>query len=248
MTFIYVLEKKNWYDEWNIFLALVKANMSSTKKRRTMRRPVYGRKLTMSKVKKIAQNVVDKNSEFQRRLDYLAPTAITNITAGHILFDGPQLVTGTGSEERKGLKSRLRQLKFKIGLKYEGYPVNIRLIGIRYPQGSSSPSFSQLLSHASTNAIISPWVKDGPVKYQVWLNKIVRLGGDASMASTYKEKYLDIKVKLPKDGYELSFETGSTQTPDKNRFVLFAVPNIMPSTVSDRPVAEVFTSSVFTDN
>lgn len=221
----------------------------STRKSKTKRKSkVKSRKsVTRKEAAKIAQNVIDKQSEFQRRLDYIPVTAITSITSGHLLFDGPQIVSGHGGEERTGLQVRLRHLKFNLQFSYQGIPTKIRLIGVRYPQGSSSPSFSDLLTHFTTNALISPWVKDGDVKYSVWCNQIVSLGGDAEMATTYKNKQLKLTVKMPSDGVRLTYETGTTQPPDKNRYCLFAVANVLPALASDRPQIEGYVSTGFTD-
>lgn len=205
------------------------------------------RKMTSKKVKRIAQKVLDDNSEFQRRLDLISGTAITNVSAGHLLYDGPQIVSDGGGEGRKALQVKLRHLKFKLSFKYEGMPVNIRLIGVRYPQGTGSPSLADVLSHSTSYAMISPWRKDGPTKYSIFYNKVIKLGGDAAMTSTYKEKQVDIKAKLSKRGMTLTFESGTTQAPDKNRYCLFAVPNIMPALSADRPVVEGFVSAGFTD-
>lgn len=205
------------------------------------------KKMTRSKVEKIAHKVLNSQSEFKRRLDYQPTTAITNITAGHLLFDGPQVVSGTGSEERSGLKVMLKHLKFKLSFAYLGIPTQVRLIGVRYPQGSSSPSLADVLTHAVTNAQISPWVKDGPIRYSIWYNKIIKLGGDSQMTSTYKNKVVSFSAKLGKHGTQLTFESGSTQSPDKNRYVLFAVPNVMPALTADRPTCEAFISTGFTD-
>jgi len=208
----------------------------------------YKTSITKSKVKKIAQNVLDKNSEFKRRLDYLAETTLTSITTGHVLFDGPQVAVGDGAENRDGLIVNLRQLRFKLGFRYKGDPVKIRLIGVRYPQGSESPSLSDLLTHPTAEqCMISPWLKRGPVKYSIWCNKIVSLGGDATMSGTFKEKYINMNVPVPKAGQKLTYEDGSTQTPDKNRYTLFAVCNILPALAENRPQVNMFTSTVYTD-
>lgn len=205
------------------------------------------RKMTTSKVKKIAQKVINKNAEFKRRLDYIPVTAITSITTGHLLFDGPQILNGDGSEERDGLQVTLKKMKFDLQFKYESIPTQIRLIGVRYPQGSATPSLADLLSHYSTNAIISPWVKAGTVKYSVWCNQIVKLGGDATMSGTYKNKQVSVQVKLPAAGQKLTYESGTTQPPDKNRYCLFAVANILPALAADRPQVAGYVSTVFTD-
>ena len=226
--------------------------MSNKRKRRTgTLKPFMKRfkpSMTEKKVKKIAQNVIDKQSEFKRRLDYLAETTLTSITSGTVLFDGPQIAVGDGAENRDGLIINLRQLRFKLGFRFRGDPIKVRLIGVRYPQGSESPSLSDLLTHPTAEqCMISPWLKRGPVKYSIWCNKIVSLGGEAAMASTFKEKYVNLAVKLPRSGQKITYESGTTQTPDGNRYTLFAVINILPGVADNRPQVNMFTSTVFTD-
>ena len=137
----------------------------------------------------------------------------------------------------------------KLLFKYESVPVQVRLILVRYPQGSSSPSLSQLLTHPTNSQVmVSPWLKAGPVKYSVLYNKIIKLGGDSAMAGTYKEKVCDINVKLSGAGQKIIYESGTQQTPDKNRYTLFAVQNILPALASDRVQVSGFVSTGFTDS
>ena len=204
-------------------------------------------KAQKSSVKKIAQKVVNKNAEWKRRLDYSSGVGMTSLT-GHVLFDGPQIVVGDGAEQRDGLTVMLRKLRFKLQCAYKGIPTKVRLIGARYPQGSSSPSLSDLLTHpTATQAFYSPWLKAGPVKYDIFCNKTVNLGGEAEMAGTYKEKYLNFDIKLKGAGQKLTYEDGTTQTPDKNRYVLYAVPNYIPAIATDRPIISHFVETSFTD-
>lgn len=211
-------------------------------------RPRVTKHLSKSAVKKIAQNVINKQVEYKRRLDYLSGVTLTSQSAGHVLFDGPQIAVGDGAENRDGLQVQLKSLKMKLLFDYKGVPTKVRLIGVRYPQGSESPSLSQILTHPTdTQCMISPWLKAGPVKYSVFCNKIINLGGEADMASTYKEKYVDIKVKLPKSGQRITYESGTQQTPDKNRYTLFAITNFTPAIAGDRAHVSLFTQTGFTD-
>lgn len=206
-------------------------------------------KMTTSKVKKIAQKVINANTEFKRRLDYITEQTITSISSGMVLFDGPQLAQGDGAENRDGLEVLLKRLKMKLLFKYESIPVQVRLILVRYPQGSESPSLSDLLTHpTSSQVMVSPWLKAGPVKYSVLYNKIIKLGGEATMSGTYKEKVCDINVKLGGTGQKVIYESGTTQTPDKNRYTLFAVQNILPALNADRVTVRGFVSTGFTDS
>jgi hypothetical protein len=207
------------------------------------------RKMTTSKVKRIAQKVINKQTEFKRRLDYITNQTITSISDGHVLFDGPQVAVGDGAENRDGLEINLKSLKFKLLFKYESMPIQARLILVRYPQGSESPSLSDLLTHVTASQVmISPWLKAGPVKYSVLYNKIIKFGGDSTMSGTYKEKIVDFSVKLPSSGQKIVYENGSTQTPDKNRYTLFVVQNILPAQNADRLQVNGFVHTGFTDS
>lgn len=222
-------------------------NYMARLKRRRVRSA--SRKMTTSKVKKIAQKVINKQTEFKRRLDYITNQTITSISTGHLLFDGPQIVSGDGLEQRDGAQVNLKSLKFKLLFKYESVPVQVRLILVRYPQGSESPSLADLLTHPTNSQVmISPWLKNGPVKYSVLQNKIIKLGGEATMSSTYKEKIVEFAVKLPSSGQKITYESGTTQTPDKNRYSLFVVQNILPALNADRVQVNGFVSTGFTDS
>ena len=116
-------------------------------------------KAQKSSVKKIAQKVVNKNTEWKRRLDYQGGIGMTSLT-GHVLFDGPEISVGDGGEQRDGLTVMLRKLRFKLQCAYKGIPTKVRLIGARYPQGSSSPNLADLLTHpTATQAFYSPWLR-----------------------------------------------------------------------------------------
>lgn len=219
-----------------------------TKARLARLRKLRSKKMTATKVKKIAQSVINKQVEFKRRLDYQSGIQLTSTANGHILFDGPQIVSGDGAEQRDGLQVQLKKLRFKLQMAYKGVPTKVRLIGVRYPQGSQTPALSQLLTHpTATQCFYSPWLKAGEVKYSIFCNKVVSLGGDAVMTSTYKERYSNISVKLPKAGQRLTYSDGTTQTPDKNRYVLFAIPNHIPAISDDRVIVSNFTETGFTD-
>ncbi len=206
------------------------------------------KKMTANKVKKIAQSVINKQVEFKRRLDYQSGIQLTSTANGHVLFDGPQIAVGDGAENRDGLQVQLKKLRFKLQIAYKGVPTKVRLIGIRYPQGSEAPTLADLLTHpTATQCFYSPWLKSGPVKYAMFCNKTVSLGGDAVMTSSYKERYVNISVKLPKAGIRISYEDGATQTPDKNRYTLFAIPNHIPAIADDRVLVSNFVETGFTD-
>lgn len=234
------------------YITMPKRKLSADTKanlKRYLRRRTGGSKMTTAKVKHIAQNVINKQTEFKRRLDYITNQTITSISTGMVLFDGPQLAAGDGAENRDGLEVSLKSLKFKLMFKYESIPVQVRLILVRYPQGSESPSLSDLLTHpTSSQVMISPWLKSGPVKYSVLYNKIIKLGGDSTMSGTYKEKIVDFSVKLARAGQKICYESGTTQTPDKNRYTLFAVQNILPAVNADRVQVNGFVSTGFTDS
>jgi hypothetical protein len=95
--------------------------------------------------------------------------------------------------------------------------------------------------------MISPWLKAGPVKYSKFYDKIHTLGSDEVMTASNKEKIVKFSVKLPKMGTKLTYESGTTQTPDRNRYVLFAVPSHVPLASASIPYAQGFVSTGFTD-
>jgi len=182
-------------------------------------------KMTVPKVKRIAQRVVDKNTEFKRYIRVSPVTALTNITDGQLLFQGPQIPQGDTALEREGNEVMLRKLRFKIMFKSIGASNRVRLILVKYSQNvGAAGTLADVLENVSAqNVMISPWKKDGPVKYQIMYNKIHQLGTKTVMDGTYKYQNIDIHVKFPKAGTAIHYADGTTQSPDKNNFVLYAV-------------------------
>ena len=204
--------------------------------------------MTVPKVKRIAQRVVDSNTEFKRYLRVSPVVALTNITDGQLLFQGPQIAQGDSALQRDGNEVKLRKLRFKLMFKSIGSSNRVRLILVRYLQNAGAAgSLADVLENTSAqNVMISPWKKNGPVKYQICYNKIHLLGTKTVMDGTYKYQNIDINVKFPKAGQTLHYEDGTLQSPDRNNYVLYAVADQSLASPNTNEI-NMYAEAIYTD-
>jgi hypothetical protein len=201
-----------------------------------------------SRVKKICQNIIDKNSEFKRFDDELSATSINNITNGQILWKGPMIVQGDTALQRDGNEVFLRKLKFNVMFKSVGNSNRVRLILVQYPQtiGSVGTLSDVLKDVTAQHVMISPWLKNGPVKYRILHNRIYQLGTKGVMDGSYKYQSFKIPVRFPKAGLKLHYDGPTTQVPDKNSLVLYCVAD-QALTGANMNICDMQTEAVFTD-
>lgn len=206
------------------------------------------RAITVNKVKKIAQSVVDKNTEFLRLTDTLSSTSIANITDGQILWKGPQLSAST-DPLREGDEINLRLLKINIMFKSIGAPNRVRLILVRYlqPTGAVNTLADVLEDVTAQHVMVSPWKKNGEVKYKIEHHGIYRLGTMGVMDGEYKYQSFRINVRFPKQGMKIHYENSTSPSPDKNGFVLYCVAD-QALTGANMNVCWAKTEQVFTDS
>ncbi len=205
-------------------------------------------KLTENKVKAIAQKVVDKNTEFLRLTDTLSATSVSNITVGQPIWKGPSL-TGTSTPARKGDEIQLRKLKFNIMFKSIGESNRVRLVLIQYPQvlGAQSDLSDVLEDVTAQHVMISPYKKNGDVKYRILHNRIYQLGTKGVMDGSYKWQSFKFDIKFPKQGLSCHYDQLTSLYPDKNSMLLICVAD---QALTGANMNQVFckTESVFTDS
>lgn len=206
------------------------------------------KKLTTSKVKAIAQKIIDKNTEFKRIVRALPATAVTNITDGLVLWQGPRIPAGTGEMDRNGLEVQLRTLRFKLVFKSIGESNRVRLVLVRYPQsvGIQGNLNDVLVNTSAQNVMISPWLKNGPTKYQIMYNKIHKLGTLGVMDGSYKYQGIQFDVRFPKQGQTLHYDDSTTTNPDKNSFFLYCVADQALASPNQNEVL-MYSEATFTD-
>ncbi len=206
------------------------------------------RRPTTSSVKKICQKIIDKNTEFKRYVRLLPATAVTNITNGQILFQGPPIAQGDDTDMRNGDEVQLRKLRFKMVIKSVGASNRLRLVLVKYPQTAGiAGNLGDVLENVTAqNVMISPWLKNGDIKYQILYNKIHNLGTKTVMDGTYKYQNIEFDVKFKKEGESLHFNGPATANPDKNCFILYAVADqALPSPNTNE--ISCYTTGVYTD-
>jgi len=220
---------------------------ASWKRSQARKRKMKHRKSTSS-IKKIVQHVIDKQLEFKRILRLLASTAVSNITDGQVLWQGPRIPQGDGEMDRNGLEVQLRKLRFKINFKSIGNSNRVRLILVKYPQavGIQGNLTDILVNTSAGNVMISPWLKNGPTKYQILYNRIHKLGTLGVMDGSYKYQEVKFDVKFPRQGTTLHYDDGTTTNPDRNAFFLYCVADqalVSPNTNE----VNMYSEAVFTD-
>lgn len=224
-------------------------NKSATAKRAMRKRQAKKNTKTADGVARIAQRQIDKNLEFKRKLRDLPATAITNITNGQILWQGPRIPAGTGEMDRIGLRVNLRKLRFKYIFKSIGGSNRVRLILIKYPQpaGSAQNLEDCLVNVTAQNVMCSPWLKNGAVKYQVVYNRIHKLGVLGVMDGSYKYQEVKFDISFKKEGESLHYVDATTSNPDKNSYVLYCVADQALASPNQNEVLG-YSECVFTDN
>ncbi len=204
--------------------------------------------LTENKVKAIAQRVVDKNTEFLRLTDTLSATSVSNITTGQPIWKGP-LLAGTTTPARKGDEIQLRKLKFNVMFKSIGESNRVRLVLIQYPQvlGAQADLSDVLEDVTAQHVMISPYKKNGDVKYRILHNRIYQLGTKGVMDGSYKWQSFKFDIKFPKQGLSIHYDTISATAPDKNSLLLMCVAD---QALTGANMNQVFAKveSVFTDS
>ncbi len=209
-------------------------------------------------VARIAQEVLDKNVEWKRLISDKIPTTLATVSLvplnslnGLLTYDGPLIEQGDGLNQRNGNRVQMRSLKFNLTLKYGATPVQVRMVLIKYSNGYAISGPSPLVPDLATflqdptKPFLSPWLKDSGVKYKKCYDKIHSCGGSAIMTTTKKQVFFSIKVN--DKNKKIVFESGNSQVPDKNRYCLFAIPNIVPTLTSDIPAIECYSSCSYTD-
>lgn len=205
-------------------------------------------KTSVSQVKRICQNVLDKNTEFKRILRALPATAVTNITDGQLIWQGPRIPQGDGENDRNGLEVNLRTLRFNLLFKSIGASNRVRIILVKYPQtiGVAGNLNDCLVNVSAQNVMISPWLKSGPVKYQILHNKIYNLGTKTVMDGTYKYQSFKFDIKFKKSGQKVHYDDATTTNPDKNSFYMYCVADQALASPNQNEVL-CYSTSVFTD-
>jgi hypothetical protein len=223
----------------------------STRSRRTdFSRPKKTHKYypkSTSTVKKICQKLIDKNTEFKRYVRELSSTAVVNISNGQILFQGPPIAQGPSALERDGNEVMLRKLRFRLMFKSIGSSNRVRLVCVQYPQTAGAlNTLEDVLTNVSTAPMISPWKKDGTVKYRILYNRVHKLAVLGSMDGSYKYQGINIDIKFPKAGLPLHYDDGTTANPDKNNIMLYCVADQALASPNQNEV-QMYTEAVFTD-
>lgn len=206
------------------------------------------KKTSTSQVKKICQKIIDKNTEFKRYVRLLPATALTNITNGQILFQGPQIAQGDDNDMRNGDEVKLRKLRFRMVIKSVGASNRVRLVLVKYPQNSgiAGTLADCLLNVTAQNVMISPWLKNGDIKYQILYNRIHNLGTKTVMDGTYKYQNIHFDVKFKREGETVHYNGPATANPDKNCFILYAVADqALP--LPNQNVIQCYSTCVYTD-
>ena len=204
-------------------------------------------KPTTRQVQKIAQKIFDKNTEFLRLTDTLSATSIANITTGQILWKGPQL-SGSTTPARKDDEILLRKLRFNVMFKSIGAPNRVRLVLVQYPQntGAANTLADVLQDVTAQHVMISPWKKNGEVKYRILHNRVYQLGTKGVMDGEYKYQSFKFDIRFPKAGLKIHYENSTSPSPDKNGLVLYCVADLA-LTGANMNVCWAKTEQVFTD-
>lgn len=217
-----------------------------------LRRLRSKKKLTVSKVKKIAQKVIDKQVEFKRITPQIALNVLDTLL-GKTVFDGPAIPEGDGIDARTGNQVMMRKMNFKCVLQHGVRQVHVKMVLIRYSTGlgisgpsPAIPAIGDFLQDPA-NPFTSPWLKDSAYKYKVCYNKVHTLGTVGVMPADRFLKYFNISVKLPKAGEKITYENNTTQTPDKNRYCLFAIPDYVSTDVPARAAFKAYATIGYTD-
>lgn len=227
-----------------------KRKYSSTKSRKRVLPHGYiraGHIRGEAKVKKICQKIIDKNTEFYRYTDTLSATSIANITTGQILWKGPPVTSAT-TPAREGDEISLRKLRFNVMFKSVGAPNRVRLVLVQYPQntGAVNTLADVLEDTTAQHVMISPWKKNGEVKYRILHNKIYQLGTKGVMDGEYKYQSFKFDVKFPKAGLKIHYENSTAAQPDKNGMVLYCVADLA-LTGANMNICWAKTEQVYTD-
>ncbi len=207
----------------------------------------YNKSKSDKKTRKICQEVIDSNTEFKRYVRDLPATALSNITNGQILFQGPPIPQGDDAISRDGNEVKLRKIKFKMLVKSVGASNRVRLILVKYPQPPATLDLSTVLINVTAqNVMISPWVKNGEFRYQILYNRIHNLGTKTVMDGTYKYQDITIECRFKKSGETLHYKDAVTANPDKNAFVLYAVSDQALASPNTNELS-MYTECVYTD-
>ena len=215
---------------------------------RKARIPRASAKPTTRQVKKIAQKIFDKNVEFLRLTDTLSATSISNITTGQPLWKGP-LLAATTTPPRKDDMILLRKLKFNVMFKSIGESNRVRLVLIQYPQvlGATADLSDVLEDVTAQHVMISPYKKNGDVKYRILHNRIYQLGTKGVMDGSYKWQSFKFDIKFPKAGLPIHYDSAASTAPDKNSLLLMCVAD-QALTGANMNQAFAKVESVFTDS
>lgn len=211
---------------------------------------------TVARVKEIAQKVYDKNVEYLRLVDTLSQTSVSNITVGQPLWKGPLLSTIQPSPTptplnvlRKGEEIQLRKLKFNLMFKSIGASDRVRIVLIKYPQlaGATNNLTDVLQDVTAQHVMISPWKKNGNVKYQILHNQIYNIGTKGVMDGTYKYQSFKFSIRFGKSGLNVHYADATVNSPDRNSLLLMMVADQAPASPNGIECwAKI--ESVFTDS
>lgn len=138
--------------------------------------------------------------------------------------------TGTGAEhDRIGNSVNLQwlQLKGYVSIPSASSDVsnNIRLIIVRFPQYSGVTGPSDVLDYSNYSVgspnklpIDSFWKKNGDIKYHVIYDHIFKIN-----ATTNNLQNFNIRVKIPRTGQRLFYDSPTAVQPVKSRYCLISI-------------------------
>lgn len=200
-----------------------------------------------------SRNIEKRVRELEKGVEYKRKTLVNqngSLTAqvGQLLYTGPIMARGDQQAQREGNEVALKQLKFHFQLQTAaGNPDKCRIILVKFPQNSGTVLLKNVLENVDTktNIMLSPYKKDGRVKYQV-LYDAIHSCGQQNSNGTIALKYFNIMIKMNQIcQWDQDDTAQDTAAPVKNAYAIFAQ---SANAYVTGPMKYVFSSAaVYTD-
>lgn len=185
-----------------------------------------GRRRRTTTIKTVEKRVreLEKGVEYKRKCLKDQNGTLT-AQVGQLLYQGPIMPRGDAQAQREGNEVALKQLKFHFQLQTAaGNPDRCRILLVKFPQNSGTVLLKNVLEDVDTktNIMLSPYKKDGRVKYQVIYDKIHSCG-EQNTNGTIALAYFNIKIKMSQICQWDEDDTAQdTAAPVKNMYAIFA--------------------------
>ena len=156
---------------------------------------------------------------------------------------------------RKGEQITLRKLRVKAAVENKNsmHPNLVKYLLVKFQGVQTAPQLSDVFEDAS-KPFISPWKKDGDIKYQVIMNQNIAVGslrsGQVSSASVPYDQGTNADLRIIEKEFKLEtkveYGSLSANAPLNNLFVMWAIPYHGYSS-SNAPTIRTYLTYVYTD-